>query len=111
MEYSILLIPLMIIVVGYLMVKFPPKKINYVVGYRTLKSMKNIDNWNFANKYCGKLLMITGFIMLLISFLILILDNLKIIVVSEIVLTIITLLQIIPIIIDAIMVEVKIRKM
>jgi uncharacterized membrane protein len=29
---------------------FPPKKINSLYGYRTYRSMKNEDVWNFANQ-------------------------------------------------------------
>ena len=28
----------------------PPKKINYIYGYRTILARKNITVWNFANK-------------------------------------------------------------
>jgi uncharacterized membrane protein len=30
--------------------RYPPKKINMDRGYRTGLSMKNMDNWNYANK-------------------------------------------------------------
>jgi uncharacterized membrane protein len=30
--------------------RYPPKKINMDHGYRTGLSMKNMDNWNYANK-------------------------------------------------------------
>jgi len=35
---------------------FSPKEINPYMGYRTLKSMKNKENWTFAQKYAAKLL-------------------------------------------------------
>lgn len=35
--------------------KHAPKKINGVIGYRTARSMKNIDTWKFAQDYCGRL--------------------------------------------------------
>ena len=50
-----LLIPLTMVIVGYLMRKHTPKKINVVIGYRTSRSMKNMDTWKFAHNYCGKL--------------------------------------------------------
>lgn len=34
---------------------FPPKRINSLYGYRTAKSMKNQNNWNFAQKYSSQL--------------------------------------------------------
>ncbi|TYP99987.1 SdpI/YhfL family protein [Tenacibaculum adriaticum] len=33
---------------------FPPKKINSLYGYRTNKSMKNEDVWQFANQFFTK---------------------------------------------------------
>ena len=35
---------------------YPPKKINYLYGYRTKQSMRNNETWTFANKYAAKLL-------------------------------------------------------
>lgn len=50
-----LLIPIILIIVGRMMWKHCPKKINTVYGYRTKRSMKNMDTWRFAHNYCGKL--------------------------------------------------------
>jgi len=36
---------------GWLLKKFPPKKINHLYGYRTQRSMKNQTTWESANKY------------------------------------------------------------
>ena len=36
---------------GFLMLKFPPKKINGLYGYRTSSSMKNQERWDFSQKY------------------------------------------------------------
>jgi len=41
-----------------------PKKINFVMGYRTPMSMKNLDTWKFGNSYAGRLMWITGVILL-----------------------------------------------
>ena len=60
-----LLIPLLMIIGGLCMNKKTPKKINNNVGYRTKRSMKNIETWNFANKLCGKLWWIIGAIIIL----------------------------------------------
>lgn len=38
---------------GFLMLKFPPKKINGLYGYRTLSSMKNQERWDFSQKYAA----------------------------------------------------------
>lgn len=31
--------------------KFPPKKINYLYGYRTNLSMQNQETWNFSQRF------------------------------------------------------------
>ena len=61
------IIPAMMVIFGRVMWKHPPKKINGVYGYRTKRSMKNMDTWNFAHEYCGKLWWRTGWIMLIFS--------------------------------------------
>ena len=63
-----LLIPALMIICGRLMWKRPPKKINVVLGYRTNRSMRNMDTWNFAHEYCGKLWWKIGWIILIVSF-------------------------------------------
>ena len=40
-----------------------PKKINYVFGYRTPMSMKNLDTWKFGNIYAGRCMWITGVVL------------------------------------------------
>ena len=60
-----LLIPISLILFGYLMWKKTPQEINYTYGYRTDKSMKNIDTWNYANKLCGKIMFIMCLIIIL----------------------------------------------
>jgi uncharacterized membrane protein len=62
-----LLIPLLMIICGRMMWKKPPKSINSITGYRTSRSMKNTDTWNFAHDYCGRLWWKMGWIMLIPS--------------------------------------------
>ena len=62
-----LILPILMIVIGKVFVKNPPKNINYIVGYRTSRSMKNQDTWNFAHLYCGKLWWKIGWAMLPLS--------------------------------------------
>ena len=50
-----LLAPAAIIGVGWLFKINPPKEISNTFGYRTKRSMKNQDTWDFAQTYCGKL--------------------------------------------------------
>ncbi len=62
-----LLIPVFMVIFGRVFVKNPPKTINGVYGYRTVRSMKNQDTWNFAHLYCGKLWYRLGAVMLLLT--------------------------------------------
>ena len=57
-ENPLFLIPfssgLIFCIVGLIMYKFPPKKINSIYGYRTASSMKNQERWDFAQLYAAK---------------------------------------------------------
>ena len=50
-----LLIPAVMIGIGWLFRHRPPKTINGLYGYRTARSMKNQETWNFAHETCGRL--------------------------------------------------------
>lgn len=65
-----LLIPLTMIGFGYVLKKHPPKGINGIYGYRTSRSMKNKETWNFANTYCGNLWWKWGWPLLLLTILV-----------------------------------------
>ena len=41
------------IIAGIIMKKFPPKKINGLYGYRTSRSMRSKENWDFAQQYAA----------------------------------------------------------
>lgn len=57
--------PLIMLLGGFCMFKYPPKEINGIVGYRTSMSKKNKDTWAFAHDYCGKLWIKLGAITLI----------------------------------------------
>ena len=59
-----LLIPAAMIGFGLMLLKKPPKKVNGLFGYRTSRSMKNQDTWDFAQQYMGKVWWKWGWIML-----------------------------------------------
>jgi len=44
---------LIFMLTGLIMLKFPPKKINSLYGYRTNSAMKNQDRWDFSQKYAA----------------------------------------------------------
>ncbi|MCR9286026.1 MAG: SdpI family protein [Bacteroidetes bacterium] len=55
-----LIIGPLIILVGYLLKKYPPKKINYIYGYRTPMSMKNENTWKEGNEYSMEMMVKMG---------------------------------------------------
>ena len=57
------------IIMGFIMLRFPPKKINYFYGYRTPSSMKNQKNWDFAQTYSAKEFAIAGLFLVLLNYL------------------------------------------
>ena len=50
-----LLIPLVMTGFGRRFMKKPPARINGLYGYRTARSMKSRESWDFAHRYCGRL--------------------------------------------------------
>ena len=65
-----LLLPITLLIAGKMMWKHCPKQINGVLGYRTARSMKNMDTWRFAHEYCGRLWWKIGLFMIVPSALI-----------------------------------------
>lgn len=61
------MIPILMILFGYFFKKFGAGSINAVFGYRTKRSMKNQQTWDFANLYFARLWIKVGWIMLPIS--------------------------------------------
>lgn len=49
-----LLTPGLMMLVGWITWKHPPKDINALYGYRTSRSMKNQETWRFAQEHCGR---------------------------------------------------------
>ena len=62
-----LLIPAIMVGIGWLFRKRPPRNINPIYGYRTAMSMKNQDTWDFAHRTCGRLWSRLGLVMLPLS--------------------------------------------
>ncbi len=54
-------------IAGFILFKFPPKKINPLYGYRTKSSMKNQKHWDFAQKYASIELIKFGGLLALIA--------------------------------------------
>jgi uncharacterized membrane protein len=65
-----LIIPVIMLFSGVKFKNSSPKKINWIYGYRTSRSMKSKETWEFAHHCCGRLWTKIGSIMLVISILI-----------------------------------------
>ncbi len=62
-----LLIPAVMICFGKKFRDAPPKNINMTFGYRTTRSMKNKDTWDFAHRCIGTLWLRFGAVLLIAS--------------------------------------------
>ena len=55
------------ILFGWIFQNRPPQDINSLYGYRTARSMKTPETWEFAHQYCGRLWWRLGWISLAAS--------------------------------------------
>ena len=67
MFVSNLIIPTIQIIAGQMFRKSCPQNINYLFGYRTKRSVINMDTWKFAHNFCGQIWWKVGWIMLILS--------------------------------------------
>ncbi len=61
------LVGLVFSLAAFISMKFPPKKINGIYGYRTARSMKSQENWDIAQRYSSRLMLKQGLSMLTIG--------------------------------------------
>ena len=54
-------------IVGLILLKFPPKKINHIYGYRTKRSMQNQEIWDFAQQFSAKEMIKGGILFTLLA--------------------------------------------
>lgn len=62
-----LIVPVIMTAAGWLMHKHPPKNVNWVIGYRTGRSMRSPEAWTFAQKKIGAIWKKAGVVTLLLS--------------------------------------------
>jgi len=55
------------VVLGIIMLKFRPKRINYLYGYRTSGAMQSQERWDFAQGYAAKAFIRWGAVLTLLS--------------------------------------------
>lgn len=63
-------IPIIFIIIGFLLKKYPPKHRNYILGYKSPIFMKNKDAWYEGNRFFGKTIMYGGIIGIILYFLV-----------------------------------------
>jgi len=67
--YQLLLLAgIIFFITGFITKKFQPKKINAFYGYRTNASMKNQNQWDFAQQFASTKMMQIAIVMMLLSF-------------------------------------------
>ena len=67
MAYTYYINTLILTVVGVVFWMYPPKKINEFYGYRTTRSRKSQEAWDFAQRYSAKLMTILGLAALIVA--------------------------------------------
>ena len=67
MPYTCCICPLIFLVVGIVFWMYPPKKINGLYGYRTTRSRKSQEAWDFAQRYSAKLMTVLGLVALIVA--------------------------------------------
>jgi uncharacterized membrane protein len=58
---------ILLIIIGLIMSRFPPKKINGFYGYRMPSSMKNQQTWDEVNRFSAHSMIKAGFVTTLIG--------------------------------------------
>lgn len=59
---------LVYVIVGIILMIYPPKNRNFFLGYRTSASLRSQAHWDFAQQYSSKMLIRIGCILLGFSF-------------------------------------------
>ena len=67
MAYTYYIPTLILTVIGLVFWMYPPKKINEFYGYRTTRSRKSQEAWDFAQRYSAKLMTILGLAALIVA--------------------------------------------
>ena len=100
-----LLIPVIMLVFGWIFRCRAPKKINVWYGYRSARSMKNEDTWVFAHQHIGRTWLIVGAVLLVISVIPMIAVYGKDVDTVSVVSLVLTVVQLIPLIVSLIPTE------
>jgi uncharacterized membrane protein len=52
---------------GLVMLKYPPKKINPLYGYRTMASMRSIEAWHYAQRLASRKFILTALLLFAVA--------------------------------------------
>jgi uncharacterized membrane protein len=63
-----LILSLVLVLAGFIMAKYPPKKINPIYGYRTRRSMQSPEAWKCAQRFSSRRIVLSGLYGLLVFF-------------------------------------------
>ena len=66
----LLIVPVVLLVLGRKYEKDPPGEISASSGYRSARSMRNRETWEFAHRTCGRLWRKMGWVMLALTVLV-----------------------------------------
>jgi uncharacterized membrane protein len=58
---------LLVLLIGFIIHRWPPKHVNWFYGFRTHYSMRDEANWHEGNRYYAKLIIGIGFVSVFIS--------------------------------------------
>lgn len=64
---SVIPVPILMIAFGVLWEKHPPKSMNWIYGYRSIRAMKDDNTWKFAHLYQAKVWRWSGSILLVFA--------------------------------------------
>ena len=105
-----LLIPVIMLVFGWIFRRQAPKKINVWYGYRSARSMKNEETWSFAHHHLARTWMLVGAVLLVISVIPMIAVYGKDDDMVSVVSLVLTVIQLIPLIVSLIPTERALKK-
>ena len=57
----------LVLIMGYIYKIYPPRKINYIYGYRTRRTMSNQKIWEYANRIGARMIVRAGWVVLVIG--------------------------------------------
>lgn len=62
-----MLVPVTLVLTGFLFMKYPIKSMNIACGYRTKRSMSSQKAWDYANGRMGRVYLVAGFILIAVT--------------------------------------------